>query len=64
MQSHTILFVQIADVEGELSLQDHIVVEFIPIAQRSKLRPRKSSERAQVQSIYGQTHHVYEQQEA
>ena len=64
MQSHTILFVQIVDVKGELSLQDHIVVEFIPIAQRSKLRPRESSERAQVQSIYSQPHYVYEKQEA
>jgi hypothetical protein len=51
-------------MECELPLQDHIVVELIPIAQRSKPGPGISSERAQVESIHAQPHQVYEQQEA
>ena len=63
-QSHTILFVQFLDMEREIPLQDHIIVELVPVAQCSKPRARISSEGAQVESIHAQPHHVYEQQQA
>ena len=60
IESHTILFVQVLDMECELPLQDHIVVEFVPIAQCSKLGSRVSGEGAQIESIHSQPNQVYE----
>jgi hypothetical protein len=61
LESHTILFVQVLDMECELPLQNHIVVEFIPIAQCGKLGSRISGEGAQIESIHAQPHEVYKE---
>jgi hypothetical protein len=51
-EHHTIFFVQIFDVEGELAVFDHFIVEVILSCHRSKFWAWKGRERTQVEAIY------------
>ena len=50
--------VQLRNVEGELSAQYHLIVEFIPSTHGRKLRTWKSRNGAETEPVDGQTNQV------
>jgi hypothetical protein len=55
---YTVYLVQFLNMEGELSLLDYIVIEFIPIAESGELWPRTLSQRMEEEPVNAQCHPV------